>query len=44
VAISSVGRVEVDPAQGIIEDTTNNIARVTTHAYPVRRKEQLKFS
>lgn len=35
IALSSMGKVEADPAQGIIENTDNNIARVTTHAYPV---------
>ncbi|KAI3413533.1 hypothetical protein GPALN_011023 [Globodera pallida] len=40
VAISSEGFIEVDPSQGILEDVTNNFARVTTHAYPDRPQQE----
>ncbi|KAL3090253.1 hypothetical protein niasHS_006705 [Heterodera schachtii] len=40
IAISSEGFIEVDPNQGILEDVTNNFARVTTDAYPDRPQQE----
>lgn len=36
VEISSSGRLLLDPEQGIEEDTSNNFAFASTHAYPDR--------
>jgi hypothetical protein len=40
MAISSQGFVELDPAQGILEDIGNNFAQVTIHAYPDRPQQE----
>uniref|UniRef100_A0A915D5W1 Integrin alpha-2 domain-containing protein n=1 Tax=Ditylenchus dipsaci TaxID=166011 RepID=A0A915D5W1_9BILA len=40
VAITSEGFVEVDMAQGIMEDLKNNFAKVTTYAYPDRPAQE----
>ena len=44
VAITSKAHINLDPAQGIIEDSTNNFARVTTQAYPDRPKQEMRFT
>uniref|UniRef100_A0A914D0Q8 Integrin alpha third immunoglobulin-like domain-containing protein n=1 Tax=Acrobeloides nanus TaxID=290746 RepID=A0A914D0Q8_9BILA len=44
VAITSKGHIELDPAQGIIEDSTNNFARVVTQAYPDRPQQEMKIT
>lgn len=44
MAITSKAHIEVDPAQGIIEDSRNNFARISTHAYPDRPAQEMKLT
>nr|CAD2176210.1 unnamed protein product [Meloidogyne enterolobii] len=40
IAITSEGFIELDPSQGILEEKSNNFARITTRAYPDRPQQE----
>ncbi|KAL7078661.1 hypothetical protein ACQ4LE_002530 [Meloidogyne hapla] len=40
IAITSEGFIELDPTQGILEEKSNNFARITTRAYPDRPQQE----